>query len=383
MSDKAHPDINDTLRAEGPDAVRARHDKAKKFNSGNTAAPPLTLSDWLARDLPLPDFLLGAWLSTTSRVICNAPTGLGKTLLLMALAFAVAAGRDFLHWRGIRPARVLFIDGEMSRRLLKQRIADEANRSGERPAGLHFLSHEDVELPPLNTPEGRAIVEQMIRQRMDGNVDLVIFDNIMSLISGDMREEDSWRQTIPWVRDLTRRSIGQIWAHHTGHDDTRGYGTKTREWQMDVVQHMEVVERPDTDVSFHLKFPKARERTPATRADFADVKIALVADQWIAEGGAKATKGKVSPTGLKFFEALRNATIGNNPANKMHNCPTASLDDWKAESVKQSLLDRERDRSGNLKLTASARALFSNNKRELIVANRIACNETMAWILPS
>jgi hypothetical protein len=28
---KDHPDINDTLRAEGPDAVRARHDKARKF----------------------------------------------------------------------------------------------------------------------------------------------------------------------------------------------------------------------------------------------------------------------------------------------------------------------------------------------------------------
>jgi hypothetical protein len=28
---KAHPDVNDTLRAEGTDAVRARHDRAKKY----------------------------------------------------------------------------------------------------------------------------------------------------------------------------------------------------------------------------------------------------------------------------------------------------------------------------------------------------------------
>ena len=27
-------DINDTLRTEGPDAVRARHDKAHKYNGG-------------------------------------------------------------------------------------------------------------------------------------------------------------------------------------------------------------------------------------------------------------------------------------------------------------------------------------------------------------
>ena len=34
MGDKAHPDVNDTLRQEGPDAVRERHDQAhtKKAN---------------------------------------------------------------------------------------------------------------------------------------------------------------------------------------------------------------------------------------------------------------------------------------------------------------------------------------------------------------
>ena len=30
---KENPDINDTLREHGPDAVRARHDRAKKYNS--------------------------------------------------------------------------------------------------------------------------------------------------------------------------------------------------------------------------------------------------------------------------------------------------------------------------------------------------------------
>lgn len=32
---KKHPDVNDTLRDEGPDAVRARHDKAQKYNGSN------------------------------------------------------------------------------------------------------------------------------------------------------------------------------------------------------------------------------------------------------------------------------------------------------------------------------------------------------------
>jgi hypothetical protein len=26
-----------------------------------------------------------------------------------------------------------------------------------------------------------------------------------------------------------------MWLHHTGHNETQSYGTKTREWQMDTV----------------------------------------------------------------------------------------------------------------------------------------------------
>ena len=33
---KEHPDINDTLRTEGEDAARARHDKAPRYKSNGT-----------------------------------------------------------------------------------------------------------------------------------------------------------------------------------------------------------------------------------------------------------------------------------------------------------------------------------------------------------
>jgi hypothetical protein len=49
-----------------------------------TSLPPLTIDDWIARDLPQPDFLSGHWLSTTSRVLLSATTGLGKSNLGIA-----------------------------------------------------------------------------------------------------------------------------------------------------------------------------------------------------------------------------------------------------------------------------------------------------------
>lgn len=339
------------------------------FN-GEIIDVPLALDDWLSRQLQTPDYLLGHWLSTTSRVLINAPTGIGKTMLGIAIAMALPAGSGFLHWRGVRRARTLFIDGEMSRRLLQQRLADEAKRLGVPiPKGMHILSHEDIDdFSPLNTEEGQLQIEQVIDQI--GGVDFITFDNVMALIAGDQKDEEGWRWTLPWVKSLTKRNIGQMWLHHTGHDENRGYGTKTREWQMDIVGHLEPVDRPDTDVSFRLSFRKARERTPTNRAEFADAHIALVNNQWTSDLAARATKAKVSPLTKKFYDvlaALANATIGGETTKQ---CP---LEEWRIECIKTGLLDRDKPKN--------ASALFSKYKLALIAANWISCNETMAWTL--
>jgi hypothetical protein len=333
--------------------------------------PPLTIAEWTTRDLEPPDCLMGDWLTTTSRVLLVAPTGLGKTNFSMALGMAVAAGVDFLHWRGRRPARVLYIDGEMSRRLYRQRIADAVARLGLEPAGFHALSREDLEeMPPLNTPEGQACIERIVAAI--GGVDLIIFDSIMCLLGGDMKEGEPWAAVMPWVRSLTKRSIGQVWIHHTGHDASRSYGDKTKEWQLDTVLHMEAAEHPETDVCFNLEFRKARERTPANRAEFQTTKVMLVAEAWATDGRPADHKGHVSPLGLKFFDALTDALAGDDEAIVIAGRRSTTLGRWKAECTRLGLIEP----GGK---PDSARTLFNRHKRDLIAANHIACNEERVW----
>jgi RecA-family ATPase len=127
----------------------------------------------------------------------------------IALSFRIAEGAGFLHWCAGRPVRVLYVDGEMATRLVKQRLADEEKRHGGRPANLYVLSHHDIEdFSPLNTAKGQAQLEAVITRI--GGVDLIIFDNIMSLIGGDMTSEPSWAQIVPWTKKLTGRRIGQL-----------------------------------------------------------------------------------------------------------------------------------------------------------------------------
>jgi hypothetical protein len=341
--------------------------------------PIITLDDWLTRDLPQADFIMGNWLTTTSRNILSADTGIGKTLMAMALGLRASAALPFLHWDARRAIRVLYVDGEMPRRLMQKRLQDEVARLGiVMPPGFHMLSHEDIKdiadnrWQPLNMVEGQKLIEEQIARV--GGVDLIILDNIMSLIAGDQKDEEGWRQVLPWVFSLTRRRIAQLWLHHTGHDASRGYGTKVREWQMDNVIHLDAVGREDTDVSFLLRFTKAREREPATRKDFRDVKIALVGNEWSYEAASGVTPGKISPLARKFYDVLciatRNSDLNHNGS------PAATLEQWQADLIKSGLIDN--DAKPN-----SQRALLSKYKIQLITANWIGSNERLAWTLAS
>jgi hypothetical protein len=378
-------DANSIAREQGVDALRELLDRAEVFvpagDDGSktekpptveiATLPPLTLDDWRNRDLPPPDFIMGHWLTTTSRVLLTAATGLGKTNFGLALGMRAAAGQDFLHWQGHRKIRGLYIDGEMSRRLLKQRVLDEEERVGASPATFFALSHEDIEgFKPLNTIEGQTWMDALIKKI--GGVDLVIVDNIMSLTVGDMKDPEPWQHTIPWAHSLTKREIGQIWIHHTGHDESRSYGDKTREWGMDTVAHLDAVKRDDTDVSFSMTFKKARERTPATRFDFQDVKIALINDQWEHELTETKRPDKISPQASRALDALRNVVAGEQAVSLISGRRAASRDTWMGELALLGMVDLEGK-------AHSARTLFLRWRRELVAAFRIGCEGDLSW----
>jgi hypothetical protein len=329
----------------------------------------LPVADWLERDLPPSDPLLGHWLTTTSRALFTAPTGIGKSMFGVALGMRTSGGLPFLRWDGRRACKALYIDGEMSNRLLKDRLADEVKRLGVTPAGFHALNHEDVEnFSPLNTSEGQNMIEAIVAKI--GKVELVIFDNIMSLVAGDMKEEEGWRQTIPFQHSLTRRKIGQLWLHHTGHNEAQSYGTKTREWQMDTALFGLRLERPETDVSMKLEFRKARERTPQTRADFEEISVALIDDEWTYSSPEGGSKTPPSPVGQKFLSALHNALADGATSAGMRR---VSIEAWKRECFALGLVDQDDPKK--------ALTNFSKYKLELIARNHIACNETLAWAL--
>jgi hypothetical protein len=341
------------------------------------AAAVLTLEQLRNAEFGEADFLLGQLLSTTSRLELVGPTGIGKSNLLFAMALAIACGRDFLHWQAGRPGKVLYVDGEMSARLLRERAIDAARRAGYLSDRLFFLSHALCEdLQPLNFPAGQAFIDQQIE--LIGGVDLVIFDNIQSLLVGDMKDEMAWQQTLPWVRSLTNRHIAQAWIHHTGHDESHGYGTKTREWQLDTVVLLQREDPGAADIRFRLDFIKARERTPDNRADFEPRLITLAGDEWTSEAAEGGSRGGHRPSAkdraleLLHDEIARHGTIPGVDEEIPSIVPCVREERWRERFVRSNISDGTPE---------SVRKAFKRAAQGLVLDGRVGKRDPWVWVI--
>jgi len=138
----------DFFREQDEQAIYGKANGAKNWTlpDPDYVRERVSLDFWHQREIPPLDRILGDLVTTTSRNMVIGPTGIGKTNWLLAAAMAMADGADFLHWRGCgRPRGILYIDGEMSRRLFKTRLEDAECRHGNRPKTLFALSREDFE----------------------------------------------------------------------------------------------------------------------------------------------------------------------------------------------------------------------------------------------
>lgn len=313
----------------------------------------LSAEGWVEKEIPPADRLLGDFITTTTRSFLVGATGMGKTLLGLGLAQGMASGQGFLHWQSTRPARVLYVDGEMPSELIKARVADALRRGGGQgvPGNLFIIARDDEDefakrfpsigrFAPLNTKEGQTFILELIGKL--GGVDAVVFDNVMSLIAGDQKDEVPWSETLPLVTELTKMRVGQVWCDHTGHDRGRQYGSSTKAWRFDAVGIMTALPDAETapgELAFTLSFDhpgKARRRTPENWRDFETRTIRLADDRWTSESAGDAKKvamPKLSPKAKQFYHSLLDAlAISDVPGKTTKRA-------WFAECVRVGMAD--------------------------------------------
>ena len=219
----------------------------------------LDLADFLRVEFPPSERIMDPVFPRQGLGMVHSWRGLGKTYFSISFGLAVAAGARFLKWGVTRPWNVLYVDGEMRGVEMQERIAKLLKGITPRPEPSAFRiitpDLQEYGIPDLGTSEGQRWLDAELR-----DCDLVILDNLSSLVRGSSdKEDEAWLPLLGWLLRLRASGRSVLMVHHDGKNETQR-GTSRREDQLDTVFHLTKPKnyRPSEGARFVLHFGKHR-----------------------------------------------------------------------------------------------------------------------------
>ena len=204
--------------------------------------------------------ILDPWLHSQDLCMVYAARGVGKTHFMIAIAYAIATGGAFGRWKAARPAKVVYLDGELPGGVMQRRLLMHCPDEEPQPGYLRIFTPDLVPegraLPDLSTFEGQESLEQMF----EADTEVVIIDNLSAWArTGRENEAESWSPIADWILSLRRRGIAVILIHHGGKNGQQR-GTSKKEDLLDVVIGLSRPQdySPQQGAVFVAEFTKAR-----------------------------------------------------------------------------------------------------------------------------
>lgn len=166
-------------------------------------------------------------------VIYSAPK-VGKSLLGLELAFAIAQGREVLGDHTVIRRNVMYLDLENTLEDIHDRVKALAVDVTD-TQNLFYASFP--RLPYLDTPQGASRVMELARAV---NAELVIIDTASRTIKGEENSNDTWNA---WYRHtgmaIKAAGIALLRFDHSGKDTTKGQrGGSAKSGDVDAIWHL-------------------------------------------------------------------------------------------------------------------------------------------------
>lgn len=144
-----------------------------------------------------------------------APAKQGKTTFIMAMAVNCSVGIDPFTGATQPPVTVLYLDCEMGRLDLEERIFD----LGFEPTDLDRFYAVDI-VPLMDTPDG---ARRVIATALHYHADIVVIDGLNGGLMGDENDNTALRNFFDLtVRPLKSRNVAVVTGDNTGKDVAKG-----------------------------------------------------------------------------------------------------------------------------------------------------------------
>lgn len=179
-----------------------------------------------------------------------APAKAGKSTIVLSVVAALATGGDILGFGTCDPAKVLYLDYEMTPSDLMERLTDLGYGPHTDLSNLYYALLPT--LAPLDTIMGSSAVVRLAERY---GVDLVVVDTFGRAVEGEEDRADTVRAFYRHTGlALKARGIAVLRTDHAGKDVERGQrGTSAKADDVDIVF---ALKRTDTGV--HIKRTHSR-----------------------------------------------------------------------------------------------------------------------------
>lgn len=258
-----------------------------------------SLIDWhhlLGDDMPDEEWIIEPFIATGRQAVIYSPPKVGKSLLALELAAAVAAGKPVLGCNNVKARTVLYVDFENA----QADIRDRCLEMGLEPDDLQRLKY--MSFPPMSKMDTQAGGQELLALAQEFSAELVIVDTATRTIHGEENSNDTWAN---WYANtglpLKRAGIALIRLDHSGKDVTLGQrGGSSKSSDIDAVWQLT---RQEGDV-LHLKNDVSRTVCPEDLLVLHRLDMPVLHHQVDAMGRAGSTSSRVDAI-VTFLDGIR------------------------------------------------------------------------------
>lgn len=190
---------------------------------------PLSITEFLKMDIPPPEFLFHKMLPKSSSLLLMGQTGVGKSYIGFEMAYCLAMGITFIKWKCENSHKVLYIENEIDRYEVKERLVtlDDSYSQKKVPDDFCFDLMDKVQIEKVDALDLSC---ESSRKKLDvlfESYDVIFLDNYFSLVKlMEKSGTDShvlascWDPIKCWFKALESKGKTIVMIHHSNIDGT-------------------------------------------------------------------------------------------------------------------------------------------------------------------
>jgi KaiC/GvpD/RAD55 family RecA-like ATPase len=227
------------------------------------------------------DYLISPLLQKDAIHMVHGPSGAGKSYFIGHQLYGLAVGKGVGPFTVARPARVLYIDGEMGERTIRARTRGFVRAYGLDRDGNFMLwspyfapKGVDINLNVLDPEHQQRIILMATKHKAE----VVVIDNIRTCTKGMVENDsDAWEELNRFWRKLRQLGFTVVFVHHD--NKSKEDGTYSGSTNAITVVEVQIPVKPMSTAKAeeYSEAERNRSRGPDGRAE-RDITHAIVVD---------------------------------------------------------------------------------------------------------